>query len=100
MDQSNVPNDLIEAAEAAVGDSEWIEADPGIRAVLAAVLPLYEQQVRERIATALERISDDCGRRAGEYQDERSPGLEFEEGAYWNAARLIREGKEQKDSDG
>lgn len=50
MDQSNVPNDLIEAAEAAVGDSEWIEADPGIRAVLAAVLPLYEQRIREQIA--------------------------------------------------
>ena len=75
------------------------EAERRVRAIVNAVLPLHEQQVRERIADALDKISDDCGRRAEEYADERSPVLEAEEGAYWNAARLIRDGKEQDGDD-
>lgn len=75
------------------------EAHRRIRAIVNVVLPRHEQLVRERIAAALDRISGDCGRRAKEYADERSPVLEAEEGAYWNAGHLIRNGKEQEGID-
>lgn len=55
MTEATVPADLVEVARKAVGDSEWIEADAGIRAALAAVLPLHEQQVRDAVASELDR---------------------------------------------
>lgn len=75
------------------------EAERRILAIVNVVLPRHEHMVRERISIAVERISDECGQHAKEYADERSPVLGAEEGAYWNAARLIREGKEQDGDD-
>jgi hypothetical protein len=60
MTETTVPEVLVEAAKEAVGDSEWIEADAGIRAALAAVLPLHERQVRERIAAELRAVIFHC----------------------------------------
>jgi hypothetical protein len=75
------------------------ESERRIRAIVNAVLPLHEQQVRERIAEALKRISSDRETAAHECADERYHPLMGESGAYWNAARLIREGKEQDGDD-
>ena len=99
MTETTVPESLIGAAKEAVSDSEWIEVDAGIRAAIAAVLPRHEQMVRERIAEALKRISNDREAAAHECADERYHPLMGESGAYWNAARLIREGKEQDGDD-
>lgn len=76
------------------------EAERRIRAIVNAVLPLHEQKLRELIAEALKRISNDREAAAHECADERYHPLMGESGAYWNAARLIREGKEQGGDDG
>jgi hypothetical protein len=75
------------------------EAHRRTRAIVNAVLPLHEQAVRERIATALKQISSERKTAAYECADERYHPLMGESGAYWNAARLIREGKEQEGDD-
>lgn len=80
-------------------DMSLEEAERRIRAIVNAVLPLHEKMLREQIAEALKRISNGRETAAHECADERYHPLMGESGAYWNAARLIRDGKEQDGDD-
>lgn len=60
MNPADVPDDLVKAA----ADGWWSASGQGLnwkdwlRAELAAVLPLHEQEVRTKIAAALNRQAD------------------------------------------
>lgn len=101
MSPADVPDDLVQAAARGMSNRKspeginyapdgWWEDDA--RAALAAVLPIHEQQVRERIARGLELKSDQCDQDAEAYADERSPLLSAQGEALWDAARQIRDG--------
>lgn len=99
MNPADVPQQLVDAATFAFAarsvatnnDTDFVAY---VRAQLAAVLPLHEQQVRERIARNLELTSDRYEQDAERHADERSPLLEAQSEALWDAARLVREGKD------
>lgn len=93
MEPADVPDGLVRTALDALAACSWSDAESRVQAMLAAVLPLHGQQLRAQIAADLECISNGCGTKSKDYADERSPGLEAEESAYWDAARRIRSGE-------
>jgi hypothetical protein len=104
MNPADVPSSHVKAAFDA--QVKWLDANPGLRIsddlamriALAAVLLLHEQQVRERIASDLERKSNNLDQDAERHADERSPLLSAESEALWSAAWSIREGKDDGDA--
>jgi hypothetical protein len=95
MKPTDVPNDLAMVAAARLREFPKAGASEELfgRRILAAVLPLHEQQVREQIALGLERKSNKRDQDAERHADERSPLLQAQAEALWDAARAIRAGE-------
>lgn len=70
------------------------EAHRRIRAIVNAVLPLHEQQVRAQVAAELDAHAVECHDLAEEYLDERSAPLTDEAEYFATAANYIRSGGE------
>lgn len=97
---ADVPQDLVLAAAWALADVPDTDGGDGtdeIRAMLAAVLQLHEQRLREHIACGLELKSNKYDQDAELNADERSPLLSAQSDALWDAARLIRAGQNVDD---
>jgi hypothetical protein len=56
MDPADVPDELIAAIKKQPPPpmSEWLNAEAWTRAILAAVLPAHEKQLREQIADSID----------------------------------------------
>lgn len=96
MSPADVPDDLVAAGAAT--RSYLTHPDVLIRSILAAVLPLHEQQVRAAVVEELKAHAFECCDLAEKYMDERSGPLTHEAAYFAVAARYISSDDEEDDT--